>query len=96
MPQHPENYFDYEKYGREMSWDGPMDNSFRGSIYAEFGVEEDDDAALGEEIINQMYGDVRNLDNRTLMNYIDVKALARGLESDFTYIDYDGGMIELF
>jgi len=83
-----EYYFDYERFGRECSWDGPY-NEDSESIYQEFGVDEDDDEALGEEIINQMYGDIENAPKETIENYINVRMLAQALESERTFIEAD-------
>ena len=95
MPSRPENYFDYERYGRECSWDGPMSEDY-DSIYEEFGVDEDDDEALGEAIVDSMYGGVENMPKETVEKYMDVSALARDMGYENTYVEYDGGMIELY
>lgn len=95
MQTNPENYFDYERFGRECSWDGPMSDDYE-SIYEEFGVDEDDDQALGEAIVESMYGGVENMPKETVEQYMDIRALARDMNIENTYVDYDGGMIELY
>ncbi len=96
LPQYADNYFDYEKYGREMSWDGPYDENYEGSIYDEFGVKEDDDEALGYAIIDQMYGDLKNVGKETIMNYFDFEAFGHALDTECNFIPYDNGYIELY
>lgn len=95
MPSRPENYFDYERFGHDCSMDGPF-NDENETIYEEFGVDEDDDEALGEAIIDSMYGGVENTPKETVEQYIDVRALARDMGYENTYVEYDGGMIELY
>lgn len=95
MPSRPENYFDYKRFGRECSWDGPMSDDYE-SIYEEFGVEEDDDEALGEAIVDSMYGGVENMPKETVEQYMDISALARDMGYENTYVEYDGGMVEIY
>ena len=95
MPSNPEYYFDYEKFGRDCSYDGPY-NEEDETIYEEFGVEDGDDEALGEAIIDQMYGGIENTPKETIERYIDVEKLAREMGYENTYVEYDGGMIELY
>lgn len=95
MPSNPEAYFDYKKFGRECSWDGPMSDDFE-SIYEEFGVDEDDDEALGEAIIDSMYGGIEHTPKETVERYMDVSAIARDLGYENTYVEFDGGIVELF
>ena len=94
-----EYYFDYERFGRECSWDGPFDDTSE-SIYQEFGVDEDDDQSLGEEIIAQLYGDIENAPKETVQQYVNVKMLAQALESERVFIEVntkDGSaVIELY
>ena len=94
-------YFDYERFGRECSWDGPFDSdSGYESVYQEFGVDEDDDEALGEEIISQLYGDIENAPKETVEQYINTRLLAQALESERTFIEVDtnngSAVIELY
>lgn len=95
MPNNPQYYFDYERFGRESSFDGPFNNEDE-SIYAEFGVDEDDDEALGEAIIDQLYGGIERAPKETVMNYMDIDSLARDLDMENTYVSYDGGIIEIY
>lgn len=83
-----EYYFDYERFGRECSWDGPFDDS-NESIYQEFGVDEDDDEALGEQIIEQMYGDIEHAPKETVQQYVDTRKLANAIENEGTFIEAD-------
>lgn len=92
--QNPEYYFDYQQYGREMSWDGRFDGE-EGSIYDEFGVEEGDDQSLGEAIADT-YGGVEQLGKETIERYFDYEALGRALDTEATFIPYDNGYIELY
>ena len=96
LPQNADYYFDYEQYGREMSWDGPYEENYDGTIYDEFGVEEDDDEALGEAIIDQMYGGIEHVDKETIMQYFDFEALGNALDTEGHFIPYDNGYIELY
>ena len=94
-------YFDYERFGRECSWDGPFDDSGEyESIYQEFGVDEDDDEALGEEIIDQLYGGIENTPKETVQQYVNTKMLAQALENNRTFIEVDtnngSAVIELY
>lgn len=96
-----EQYFDYERFGRECSWDGPFDDGGEyESVYQEFGVDEDDDQALGEEIIAQMYGDIEHAPKETIQQYVNIKMLARALENERTFISVDtsngSAVIELY
>lgn len=95
MPARPEYYFDYEAFGRDNSYDGPF-NEENETIYDEFGVEEGDDYALGEAIINKLYGGIENTPPDTIKQYIDVSALARDMNIEGTFVGFDGGMIEIF
>ena len=95
FPQNPEIYFDFEQYGKEMSWDGPFDKNSE-SIYQEFGVEEGDDEALGEAIVSQIYGDVKNLGDETIRRYFDFEKYGNTLDTEGTYIPYENGYIELY
>ena len=93
-PQHPEYYFDFERFGRDCSFDGPSDEQSE-SIYQEYGVEEDNDTELGEAIIEQTYGDIANAPKETLIRYLDLDKLGNALSYDGRWVDYDGGMIEI-
>ena len=95
MPSRPENYFDYKRFGRECSWDGPMSDDYE-SIYEEFGVEEDDDEALGEAIVDSMYGGVENMPKETVEQYMNISALARDMSYENHYAEFNGGMIEIY
>lgn len=95
MPAQPENYFDYERFGRDYSYDGPF-NEESETIYDEFGIEEGDDQSLGELIIGQMYGGIENVPKETIERYMDVRKLARDYGYKHTFVEIDGGMVELF
>ena len=89
-----EDAFDYEKFGRECSWDWSESEHDGKTIYEEYGVGEDDDKALGEAIVD-MYGDISELGKETIMRYVDYDNLGRDLRYDGTWIDVDGGMIQI-
>lgn len=95
MPGSPESYFDYASFGHDCAMDGPF-NDENESIYEEFGVEEGDDQSLGEMIIDQMYGGIENTPKDTIENYMDVEKIARDLSYESNFVEFDGGMIELF
>ncbi len=86
-------HFDYEGFGRDyaIDWSGEDEND---TIYASYGVDEDDDYSLGEEIINELYGD--DIPEDLLERYIDYDGLGRDLEIEWTFIEYPGGYIEIF
>lgn len=96
MPQNLDYYFDYETFGRDCSFDGPSEDSDAETVYDEYGVSEGDDTALGETIVDNIYGGVEHLDKQTLERYFDYEAFGRALESDGTWISSDDGMIELY
>ena len=93
-PESLENYFDYQSFGRDCSFDEPSDNGYE-SIYQEYGVREDDDYALGEAIVD-MYGDIKELGADTIKRYVDYEKLGRELGWDNTWIECDKGMIEIW
>ena len=95
MPANPEAYFDYERFGHDCSFDGPF-NEENESIYEEFGLEEGQDEELGEAIIDQMYGGIENAPKETIEQYMDVSKIARDLGFENTYVEFDGGLVELF
>ena len=64
FPQNMDSYFDFESFGRDCSYDGPSDESYE-SIYQEYGVDEDDDRALGEAIVDAD-GGIENMDKKTV------------------------------
>lgn len=95
LPSNPAAYFDYETFGHDCA----MDEG--DSIYEEFGIEEGDDQSLGELIIDNMYGGIDNFiqmcqKQNTLENYIDIPKLARDLSYEATFVEFDGGIVELF
>lgn len=94
LPSNPQYYFDYERYGRDCSFDGPSDDSEFETIYDEYGVDEDDDEALGEVIVDEM-GGLDSLDKQTIINYMDLEKLGRDLSFDGHWVEFDRGMIEI-
>ena len=92
LPQNPQYYFDYKSFGRDCSDDGPSEDSGAESIYEEFGVDEDDDYALGEAIIDNIYGGITP---ELAKQYFNFEKFGNALDSEGTYFPFDGGMIEI-
>lgn len=86
-----ERYFDFERFGRDCSFDGPSDYDAYETIYDEYGVDEGDDKALGEAIVDSAgwsaVGD--------LTQYFDYKTLGAQWERDGDFIEYSDGYIEV-
>ena len=95
FPSSASNYFDYEEFGRDCTFDWSEDEEGQ-SIYEAYGVTEGDDYALGEEIVAQTYGDVEKMPREEVERYFDYDAYGRDWSLESTFIDYDGGMIELY
>lgn len=87
-----QNHFDYERYGRDCSFDGPSDDTYE-SIYEEYGVSEDDDEALGEALIDAYGWDA--VSDESMIQYFDYKGLGEQWEHDGNFISYSDGYIDL-
>lgn len=80
-----ENYFDFEKFGRELSWD--LD-----SILEDWDLEEKekerflnmDEEELGEWWINDIIGGVEQLGKETKEQYFDYHSFGRDLMMDYS------------
>lgn len=90
-----EDAFDYEKYGRESSWDWSESEHDGQTIYEAFGVSEDDDKSLGEAMIEEYYGGIEGLDDEELLRYVDFEELGRYLGNNGTWIDVGNDKIEI-
>lgn len=85
----PTYYFDYESFGRDCSYDSYGDD-YEQTAYEYWGVDEDDNEALGETIVDQLGWDGVG----DISNYFDYEKFGRALEMDANAcIEYDGGII---
>lgn len=88
-----EQYFNFERFGRDCSFDGPSDYDEYDSIYEEYGVEEDDDETLGEEIFKSLGAD--GVGRETMSRYFDYARYGSEMEDEGTFFSYGDGYVEL-
>ena len=88
-----QQYFDFEQFGRDCSFDGPSDADEDETIYEEWGVDEGDDEALGEEMFAQLGAE--GIGRENLSKYFDYKKYGRDMEIDGTFFSYGDGYAEI-
>ena len=92
-----QQYFDYEGFGRDVAIEWRPDEDEDGSVYEHYGVGEGDDAALGEEIINEM-----GFEGIDMTLYFDYAEFGRAMENESKFVKYgadndgDWGIVEIF
>ena len=88
-----QQYFDFEQFGRDCSFDGPSDADEYETIYEEWGVDEGDDEALGEEMFAQLGAE--GIGRENLSKYFDYKKYGRDMEIKGTFFSYGDGYAEI-
>ena len=84
--------FDYERYGRDASFNEPVFTDEDGneqSVYSYWGVDEGDNVALGEAIVDES-GGIESVDDEKLHEYANMELLGRDIQHEGTWVQtYD-------
>ena len=88
------NYFDYERYGRDLRIGGDMTNDLDPDDPDEADsirfYENMSDQELGEHVVDNIYGGQVNDILSSAPWYVDIDAVARDLEHDYVEFEFGG------
>ena len=80
--QHPEDYFDYESFGRDLKLDLDEEDEYDAELL------DLSDYACGVRYIDDVYGDISELDQEIIETHFDYEAFARDLSyGDIAYVN---------
>lgn len=80
---HPEDYFDYEHFGRELKWDLNEDDEWEAELL------DLSDYDCGERYIDEVYGGISNAHEDLISSYFDYEQFGRDLNfsGDVDFVD---------
>ncbi len=91
----PENYFDYESFGRDLDLSGFFTELAEGDEDAEEFYDNMSDYDKGQYYVYDILGDISELSTDEIERYFDWSDFGRDLYMEGTFIEYPDGYIEL-
>lgn len=95
--EHPEYYFDYDSFGRDVRLEYYPEEEEDPETAGEYwcGDEYATDQEIGEEVVDQLYGDVENIPEETRETYFDYAAYGHDLCINGTFVQTKKGIFEI-
>ena len=98
-----EEYFDYDSFGRNVKYDledwayqDYLDDNDDNDDGYESPYSGMDDYEIGEYYIENILGDISQLDKDTLVDYFDYEAFGRAMEFDATFVFIGNDCVEFY